>query len=89
MLQFLSDAELESRVTSITMRYQEAESINDAIESIEQLFNATPATCRKDLDLLAEALILLETIKEKIEKEEGYEMLYNLYRREEPQEWQN
>ena len=82
MLQFLSDAELESRVTSITMRYTEADAINDAIYSLEQLFNAVPAACRQDLELLAEALASLKIIKEKIEPEEGYEMLYNLYRKE-------
>ena len=82
MLQFLSDAELESRVTSITMRNTEADAINDAIYSLEQLFNATPAACRQDLELLAEALASLKLINEKIEKEEGFEMLYKLYRRE-------
>lgn len=82
MLQFLSDEELESRVTSITIRYTEVDAIEDAIESLEQLFNATPAACRKDLDLLAEALTNLKIIREKIEDEEGYEMIYKLYRRE-------
>lgn len=82
MLQFLSDAELESRVTSITLRNTEADAITDAIYTIEQLFNATPAACRRDLNLLAEALTDLRLIKDKIEPEEGYEKVYNLYRKE-------
>lgn len=82
MLQYLNEEELESRVTSITMRNSEADAIEDAIYSLEQLFNATPAACRQDLDLLAEALASLKIISGKIEHEEGYEMIYNLYRRE-------
>lgn len=82
MFQFMSDEELESRVTSITMRNSEADAINDAIYNLEQLFNATPAACRQDLELLAEALASLKIISSKIEHEEGYEMLYKLYRRE-------
>ena len=82
MLQFLSDEELESRVTSITMRNNEAKAIEEAIYSLEQLFKATPAACRQDLELLAEAITNLKIINEKIEPEEGFEMIYNLYRRE-------
>lgn len=82
MLQFLSDEELESRVTSIIMRYQEADAITDALYSLEQLFEATPAECRQDLELLAEAITNLKIINEKIEQEDGYEMIYKLYRRE-------
>lgn len=82
MLQFMSEAELESRVTSITLRNTEADAITDAIYTIEQLFNATPAECRKDLNLLAEALTDLRLIANKIEPEEGHEKIYNLYRRE-------
>lgn len=82
MLQFLNDAELESRITSITMLNSEASAIEDAIYSVEQLFNATPATCRQDIELLAETLTNLKIINSKIEHEEGFEMLYKLYRRE-------
>lgn len=82
MLQFLSDEELESRVTSITMLNSQAGAIEDALYSLEQLFKATPAECRQDLELLAEAIANLKTINEKIEHEEGFEMIYNLYRRE-------
>lgn len=81
MLQFLSDAELESRVTSITLRNTEADAITDAIYTIEQLFNATPADCHKDLNLLAEALTDLRLINDKIESEEGFEKVYYLYGR--------
>lgn len=81
MLQFLTDKELESRVTSITLRNTEADAIIDAIYTIEQLFNATPAECHKDLNLLAETLTDLRSINEKIESEEGYEKIYHLYGR--------
>lgn len=82
MLQFLSDEELESRVTSITMRNAEADAIEDATYSLSQLFNSIPADCHQDLALLAEALADLYLIQAKIEPEEGFEKVYNLYRRE-------
>ena len=76
MIQFLNE------VTSITMLNSQASAIEDAIETFEQLFKATPAACRQDLELLAEALTNLKIINAKIEHEEGFEMLYKLYRRE-------
>lgn len=82
MLQFLSDEELENSVTAITMRNSEAGAIEDAIYSLEQLFRATPGACRQDLELLVEAIASLKIINGKIENEEGYEKIYNLYRRE-------
>lgn len=82
MLQFLSDKELESRVTSITLRNTEADAIENAIYALGQLFNATPAECHEDLTLLAEALADLNLINSKIEPEEGFEKVYKLHRRE-------
>ena len=81
MLQF-SNEELESRVTAITIRNTEADVIEDAINTVEKLFMATPAECHRDLVLLAEALTDLRIIKDKIQPEEGFEKIYSLYRRE-------
>ena len=81
MLQF-SNEELESRVTAITIRNTEADVIEDAINTVEKLFMATPAECHRDLVLLAEALTDLRIIKDKIKPEEGFEKIYSLYRRE-------
>lgn len=82
MLKFSNEEELESRVTAIAVRNREADIIEDAINTVEKLFMATPAECHRDLVLLAEALTDLKVIKEKITPEEGFEMIYKLYRRE-------
>lgn len=82
MLQFSNKEELESCVTAITIRNTEADVIEDAINTVEKLFMATPAECHRDLVLLAEALTDLRIIKDKIKPEEGFEMVYNLYRKE-------
>lgn len=82
----MSSAETESRVTAIvtaiTVRNIDADVLDDAINTVEKLFMATPAECHRDLVLLAEALADLRLIKDKIKPEEGFEMIYSLYRRE-------
>lgn len=69
---------MEDPVRSITMTNSAADTIEDALHVIINLFNAVPAEAEADLYLFSETITNLSIIKNHIEDEEGYEKIYKL-----------
>lgn len=69
----------QEKITAICLANYHYDDLENAFETIEELFNACPGCKRQDLELLAEAYISLKMILNKIEDEPGFEKLYKLY----------
>lgn len=70
---------MSDKITAITLTNTNADAINDALYTLEKLFDAVPGDAYMDLHILADAIAALKIVNNRIvDDEPGFEKLYQL-----------